>query len=277
MDADTRFILDDLKRQIKDVRRSAEHKEVKEAIERKQLSHLFVDIKQRQAEFNIHGGFHRFATGEALNSGNNIDANCGRGKVVIVPLTASDATGDFTIAGNAVDRDTGVETFPTEQTFTMTGSLPSFPSSTDGGGHRIWDLTGGYITSDWFTGVIQITTSDLDLTTVDLYNIAYDQWNDVHQFQIDTLDMTAFATNTAAEMFVHLYSVRVVGDLVTIASEADIDMVAAAIIADRYYRWRFGNLAVVLDGRTDGFFVDMFPDPSNQNYWEDLNFKLWSK
>jgi hypothetical protein len=54
-----------------------------------------------------------------------------------------------------------------------------------------------------------------------------------------------------------------------------LDLPAAEVTANRFYRLRRGNIGRHMNGVTDGFFVDMHLGPNNQQYWEDITLKVW--
>jgi hypothetical protein len=77
-------------------------------------------------------------------------------------------------------------------------------------------------------------------------------------------------------MYSYLYTLKVTADKCNIARIASLELPAADVTADVYYRLRRGVLNVAIDGTTDGIWLDVFPGPLASAYWEDMNFKVWA-
>jgi hypothetical protein len=69
----------------------------------------------------------------------------------------------------------------------------------------------------------------------------------------------------------------VTDDKCDITREVSLEAPASEVEADKYYRVRRGNLGISIDGSTDGFWLDFYPGPLVQNYWEDINIKVWGE
>jgi hypothetical protein len=195
--------------------------------------------------------------------------------VVLVINAGSDFAGDITITGTSVDRETGNETGSDTSVITI-DALTTDNSSTDGNSVTIAEFAGAYISDKWFRGAITISTADVTLTDVDVYQIAFEQANDQTEYSLDTLDVSAYATNASAWISGYLYSVEVTGDKVDIVNEAGGAFQASVINANKWYRMRRGNIAKTLDGSTDGFYFDLTLGPLANNYWENINAKVWT-
>lgn len=234
---------------------------------------VYIDLKERQAEQHIHGNFISLVTGQPLASAANINVTNGLSKLVIVVNAGADLAGSITVTGTSVDRNTGAETGSDTDTITV-DALTTDASSTDANGNTEHDFTGAYITSKWFKGAVVLTTTDLTLSDVDVYQVSFEQFAD-KAVTIQALDVTALANNTSAWCDLYLYLLEVTGDKCDIASIADVHVTTAESTADRYYRLRRGELDEACDGSTDGIWVDGNFGPLNQNYWEDINIKLW--
>jgi hypothetical protein len=199
---------------------------------------VFVDQNQRFLEEEVHGGFQNIVTADTLDS--------------------------ITVTGTSVDRDSGAETGADTDTVSIDG-VTTDASDTDADGNTRHSFTNAYITSKWFKGSVTLTTADVDLSDVDIYYISFEQWNDQPEIELDTLDITATATNAAAWLYAYLYTVVPEGDTVTITRVASIDLPAAEVTANRSYRLRRSNLAVTIDGATDGS-VGGEPDPVHSSH-----------
>jgi hypothetical protein len=236
---------------------------------------IYIDKKERLAQENVHGGLDSLATAQPLDSTpTNLNVTAGVGKLLIVINAGSDVTGSITVTGTTVDRDDQSETPADTDTITVDATTTD-GSGTDGNGNTTRAFTGAYITSKWFRGAVVLSTTDLTLTDVDVYQVSFEQFGDQSNITLDSIDFNALATNGSAWMDVHLYSLEVTGDKCNVTKEATLEELAAAITANKYYRQRAGSIAKALDGSTDGFWVDMFLGPLANTYWEDINLKVW--
>ena len=236
----------------------------------------FIDKKERNAEYNIHGGLSLLDTGHDLGGGGSLAVTCGTGKIMLVINSGPDLIGDITITGTTVDRNTGAETGADTDTITIDGAT-SDESSTDASGNTKHSFDGAYISSKWFKGSINIESVDTDVDDMDTYQVSFEQINDSPTCEITTFDINALATNAAAWMYAYLYTLVVTGDKCDITRAATLDLPAAEVSADKFYRLRRGNLSLSLNGSSDGFWIDMFPGPLASAYWENINIKVWAE
>ena len=235
---------------------------------------VYIDIKARNQEQHVHGNFYELSSGDSLDSGTDIDVTNGIGKVVIAVLAGSDFDGTITVTGTSIDRNTGVET-PADSEDIVIDALTTDASSTDSNGNTVHGFTGAYITSKWYFGAVTISTADVTLTDVDTFGIAFEQLNDDSTVQLETIDVTMEANNTAAWADVYLYKIEVTTPKCNIGTLADRHISVAESEADKYYRLREDLGNDPMDGTTDGIWIELDLGPLNQNYWEDINAKLW--
>lgn len=238
---------------------------------------IFLDRNDRFLERNVHGGLASLATGQALDSvPTDLNVTVGTGKVFIAINAGSDLTGTITVTGTTVNRETGAETGADTENLSVGGLLTTDNSDTDADGNTRHAFLAMYVTSKWFKGAVVLSTANLTLTDVDVYQCSFEQMNDWSSFELDTLDINAYATNASAWLYAYLYSIQPYGtNQANIARESSLDLPAAEVTANKWYRLRRGNIGVTLDGSTDGFFVDLHVGPNNQQYWEDLTMKVW--
>ena len=238
----------------------------------------YIDINARGLEANMHGGLLALDTASALDADpTDITFTTGLGKLMVVVNAGSDLAGDITITGTTVDRETGAETDDDTDTLTV-DALTTDDSTTDGEGVVLHAFTGAYISSKWFKGAITLSTTNLTLTDVDTYHVSFEQFNDRPRFTLDTLDVNGYANSSSAWLVCHLYALEVTGDKCNIAVQADIELPAADVTADKYYRLRRGNLGKVLNGTTDGIWVDLVLGRTLvPGDWEDVTLKVWTK
>lgn len=225
---------------------------------------------------SLHGGIHISTAGQSgiiLNSGQTITDTIGVSKIMLVINAGTDLAGDITITGTSVNRETTAETGADTDVIPIT-ALTTDSSTTDSNGNIVHGFTGAYISSKWFKGAITLSTTDVDLTDIDVYQVAFEQFNDCPNITVETVDMTYTTTNTNAEMDCYLYSVEVTG------SECDIELLATLTHetgqTTDFYRKRIGNIAKILNGVTDGIFVDLFLLPENLTYFASFTSKVWA-
>jgi hypothetical protein len=231
----------------------------------------------RSSVTNFHGGLLSLTTGAALDSSpTDIVISKGTGKLLIVINAGSDISGSITITGKSIDRDTGASSPADTDTITV-DALTTDGSDTDTNGNPRYSFTGAYISSKWFTGSVTLSTADLTLTDVDVYHVSFEQWNDSKRVVMQTLDANIFTTNVNAEFDAYLYSLAVTGDKCNIVRDASLNVGAdgETAIANVYWRERRGNIARVLDGTTDGFWVDVHYSNSPV-YIEDVTLTVWA-
>jgi hypothetical protein len=236
---------------------------------------IYVDVKERNSEYNFHGGLLGLVAGGTLTNILTIPATAGIGKLMIVVNAGSDFDGEITVTGTTVDRNTGAET-PADTDVLTIDALTTDSSDTDASGNVRHSFTRAYITSKWFKGAVVLSTSNLTLTDVDVYQVSFNQWNDSGEIAVDTLDFTAIATNGAAWAYVYLYLLTVNGDKCRISRTVSLELSSADVDADKSYRLRRGNIGMTIDGTTDGSWIDFFPGPLPNNYWENINALLWA-
>lgn len=235
-----------------------------------------IDEVTRFAEHSIWGGLHSLTTAQTLNSISPVNVTASGSKLVIVPYAGIDFVGSVTVTGTKVDRDTGAETPAYVDTITFDG-VSTDGSTIDAQGNTVHTLTDAYITNVWFTGAVTIATTDTS-TTIDVYQVTFHQCNDEPNIEMDSIDWKGLATNANAWVYIYMYSIeKMAGDKCDVAAEVSmsIDTVPAANGTPKLRR---GNIGRIMDGTTDGFWVDVFYGPIAQTYWEDVslvvNFKV---
>lgn len=229
----------------------------------------------KTSQDSLHGGLRQTGSqsGIILNSGQTITDTIGISKILLVVNAGTDLTGSITITGTSVNRNTGAETASDTDVIPIT-ALSTDASTTDSNGNTVHDITDGYISSKWFKGAITLSTTDVDLTDIDIYQVAFDQFNDAPGITVDTLDATYLIENTAAEMDCYLYAVEVSGSSCDITLLATLTHETGQSI--NFYRKRVGNIAKALDGTSEGVFVDLFMLPANQDYFNGFSLNVWA-
>ena len=206
----------------------------------------------------------------------DISVSKGIGKIVVVVVAGSDVAGTITVTGEKIDRDTGASTPAHTNTITV-DAVTTDGSSTDSNGNRVHSFTGAYITDDWFTGTVVLSTTTLNLTCFVLH-VSFEQFNDMPGITVNTLDANIFTTNVNAEFDAYLYDLhKEAGNKCDIENHASLHVGAdgETAIANKYWRLRRGSIAQALDGTTDGVWIDAHYSNS-PSYVEDVTIKLWA-
>lgn len=239
----------------------------------------------RDSESNIHGALLLLTAG-TINSptnvqlgpatpANDISVTKGIGKVLVVVVGGSDVDGTITVTGESIDRDTGVST-PGHTNTIIVDAVTTDNSSDDSNGNRKHAFVGAYITDDWFTGTVVLSTSTLNCT-IHVYHISFEQFNDQPSIILNTFDINILTTSVNAEFDAYLFDLNA-----TTGNKADVELhgelhIGAdgeTAIADKYWRLRKGNIDQSLNGTTDGVWVDMHY--SNPALVEDVTMKVWA-
>ena len=208
----------------------------------------FIEENTRNLDENLWGSLLSLSTGDTIDNGpTNIVVTNGISKLVLVLNTCSDSAGDITATGTSVNRDTGAETGSDTSVMTISGTTTD-GSDTDASGNTRHSFTNSYITGKWFKGSVTFSTSDVNCTDVDTYSVAFEQVNDSPGLTFQTYDVNAYATNNAAWFYSYCYILDVTGDTAAITREASLELPAADVTANKYYRLRKGSLGVSLDG-----------------------------
>lgn len=229
----------------------------------------------KTSQDSLHGGFRQTGSqsGIILSSIQTITDTIGISKVFLLVNAGSDLAGDITITGISVNRETGAETGADTDVIPIT-ALSTDSSTTDANGNPVRSITGGYISSKWFKGAITLSTTDVSLTDIDVYQVAFDQFNDSTDITVDTLDATYLTENTTCELDCYLYAVEVSGSVCGITLLATLTHETGQSI--NFYRKRIGNIAKALDGTYEGIFVDLYLLPSSQTYFNSFVVNVWA-
>ncbi|MHA1737907.1 MAG: hypothetical protein ACTSWD_04920 [Candidatus Heimdallarchaeota archaeon] len=240
---------------------------------------MFDAVPSRNKVSDWNGGLESLATGQQLgptSPGDDIVVTKGTGKLVIVVNAGSDITGDITITGTSVNRDTGATTASDTDTISV-DTLTTDNSTTDANGNICYDFDDAYISSKWFTGSVTLSSTTLNLSDVDVYHCSFEQWNDQSDLTLNTFDANIYTTNANAEFDAYLQTLHVTGNKCRVDCEAELHVGAAGetAIADKYWRLRRGAINEALDGTTDGMWVSVYYSNSPV-YVEDVTIKVWA-
>jgi hypothetical protein len=232
---------------------------------------IYIDKPARGKELSIGGGMQKILDVGSVSSGSPDSGINGCGKLLFNIVAGSDLNGSITITGDTIDRSTGVLTVADTEVITIAGATTD-NSNADAEGNLRHAFISAYLTSKWFQGAFIVSTTDVDISDFDVWNIAFHQFGDVPtSVELFVFDINCLAINTSAWLYSYLYSVEVTDGTCNITREASLEIPGSAIdAADAHYRRKIDDIGKVLDPSTDGVWVDVFPGPFNQTYWEDI-------
>jgi len=240
----------------------------------------FNPLPSRSTEDNWNGGLLALDTAGSMSSGVPfVMTTKGSGKIMIVINAGSDVAGDITATGTSVNRSTGALTVSDTSVMTLTG-VTTDATTTDANGNTVHSFTKAYITDQWFTGVVTLSTTDVNISDMDTYHVSFEQFGDESNITLNQLDFSIFTTNVNAEFDAYLYSVEVTGDEVDVGLCADVHVGAVGgakaqtAQANKYFRLKRKGIAKALDGAMDGIFCDISYSNSPA-YVEDVTGKIW--
>lgn len=229
---------------------------------------------ERGLATNMHGGLSLLATAQSIPTATNSFNVVNGGTKLLLVFNGTGSTGTIEVSGTRVNRDTGATDSYTE---TMTiGTFTTDGTTTDAGGNTVYSFTNAHSTSYWYQGTVTITSVTCTNNDIDVYALAYEQFNDKAGTIINTLDFTGKTNNASATMYCYMYKVdKLTGSRTNIVAIASIS--ATSLTADEYYRRRRGALAQEIDGSAgDGMFIGLHLGPTNQRYWEQVQTKVWA-
>lgn len=231
----------------------------------------YIERSVKSLDHELFGGFNLLSSGVTIANGSPTTPTGGLAKIFVVLNTCSDSAGSITVTGTSVDRNTGAETGSDTDTLTISG-VTTDTSDTSAGGNTRHAFSNAYITSKWFKGNPTLSTTDINCTDVDIYNVAFDQTNDENT-TINTLDVTAQAASTTY-LEIYLYRIVVTGDTAVVTRDASMEL--SSSVSGEFYRLRRGNLALANNGADGaGFWIDMHPGSTAVFGWEDITTFVW--
>lgn len=235
----------------------------------------FIDVISRGKDIHLFGDWRALTTAQALDSGNPINVTTGLTRIALVLNAGSDFAGSVTLTGTTVDRVTGARTGADTEVLTIAG-LTTDGETTDANGFLKHAITDGYLSSKWFLGDVVISTTDVTLTDVDVYEIAYFQYHDATSVSLNGVDFTGMPVNTAAFVTLTLYSITLGdGDKFNLTAETTYVLETADVTANVFYRLRHNGLSVALDGNAgEGAFLFVGLGRASQPDWEDVTIVM---
>jgi hypothetical protein len=247
------------------------------AIRCKDSLDFFLEQNTRNLDEQVWGLFDNLVTAGAVSSGSPQAATAGCHRILIVVIAGADVSGTITITGNTRDRsDTSNLTAADTEDIDITG-LSTDNSSTDAQGNTIHAFDNVYMSDKWFEGSISISTSDVNISDMDVYAILYHQFDDFQSVFLTTLDTTFYITNTAAWFYSYLYLVECVNTnkKYNIENLASHDVTVGVSTANKGYRrrkkinqWLNGNIG-------HGVWLELFFGPAAATYFNHISMYLY--
>lgn len=194
------------------------------------------------------------------------------GRMIIVPKAGADLSGSITLFGNGVDKETGVVTPATAEILSFLAAAAD-ASSNDGDGHNVWDITGARISTNWYTGLCAITTTDIVWSDFDLYVCPEERFNFKGEVNFESWEVRfrPEAATTYNSGYLYHLEVDPFSSLATIKTIAGFRM--ANPITRTHMIRRVINKS--LDGRVDTVWEEFFETAGKtanlrSQFWVDV-------
>lgn len=233
----------------------------------------FIDQIEKNLNVHIAGDKQNFLEAQPLNSTTSLVFSKGTGKVMIVPTAGTDTTGTISVKGTKVNRKTMEETANYTENITVTG-VCSDDSYDLNPSVRVDVYTDCYITGEWFTDGVTISTTDTAFSAVNTYHLSFEQGND-KPFRILTADINYYTIHSDAEIYAIFYVVNVT-NRTRVSIYPIANYTKDSHIANTYNRAR-GELNTTLDGTEDGYYVEFNFLPTAHKDFQNIDFKVWSE
>lgn len=246
------------------------------AIKTDNILTAYIEENARNLDENIWGFFLSQTTASALSSGSPINTTVGCHRILIVVNAGSDVSGTLTITGTTRDREDTSNSTPANTEDIVIDSLSTDNSSTDAQGNTIHEFLNVFMSDNWFEGAITISTTDLNISDLDIYAILYHQFDDFYNVYLKTLDITAKVTNASGWFYMYLYLI----DCVNLNKKYNIENIvaheitAAITVANKGYRRRKKIRRVINGNEGHGVWGELFFGPAAATYWQDISIYL---
>lgn len=236
----------------------------------------FTALNARNLDEQLNGGFYNVVDDDTLANGDSITYTHGLGKLFIVINAGTDISGTLTVTGTKVDRNSGVETGGFTENITI-DALTTDSSTADAEGNVIHRFNGAYISANWYKGSVTISTTDLNISDIDIWNILFEQVNDNPNIEFTTADISTYCLNSNGWFYSYVYviAVNILTKKCVVTNEAALSLAVGDTTANRGYRLRKGNIGKSLDGTTDGFWQELHFGPEASAYWANTTIKTW--
>jgi hypothetical protein len=246
------------------------------AIKTDNILTAYIEENARNLDENIWGFFLSQTTASALSSGSPINTTVGCHRILIVVNAGSDVSGTLTITGTTRDREDTSNSTPANTEDIVIDGLSTDNSSTDAQGNTVHEFLNVFMSDNWFEGAITISTTDLNISDLDIYAILYHQFDDFYNIYLKTLNVTAKVTNASGWFYMYLYLI----DCVNLNKKYNIENIvaheitAAITVANKGYRRRKKIRRVINGNEGHGVWGELFFGPAAATYWQDISIYL---
>jgi hypothetical protein len=225
----------------------------------------YIDEVTRRTNLDIFGGTNTLALNDTLNPTTNISLTNGVSKIGIAITSGSDFTGSIKITGTYRNRTTW-ELITGSETIAVTLLTTEVEE-----GLQYNNL---YLTSLWWAGDFNITTTDVTLSSVDLIQIGFDQLGEHQNFTVEELDVTFRKSNVNGGLNVSFFSVLKNNGYYNLTREFFLTSEEGEGIVNGMFRMKRNGGIKKFNGTNEGFFVFVDPKPDVQDYIEDLTVRV---
>jgi hypothetical protein len=227
------------------------------------------------------GGLTLLSGADTLSNGVPIQVTKNNSKLLFVINSAGDAQGTIKITGTRWSPLLGTKTAAFEEELVIDGvSLDNTTTTTNG--TTKWDIENAFISSNYFQGTVDIETTDLNLTDVDVYSIWYYENPGIDKFTLDGVNLSGSPNNLSAAMDNIVYSVLGNEDgsqKISISPTSHIEILTTDVVdADGMLAYtRVGFTEYPGDSTPDnsGLFTNTAFYPGAQSYWESISLDIW--
>lgn len=239
----------------------------------KKIYSTFIEQNQKNLDEKMFGFFNAVASGQALASGTPVNTNVGVAHVVLIVNAGTDVIGDITITGDTVTHADSKDITAGDTEIISINGLTTDTSDTDADGNRRLAYTNLYKTGKIFRGDITISTTDVDLSDLDVVQIF--TTHSVAGITVNAFEIIARPTNGAAWMYSYLYGLTEDTALKTM----DLERIASVEIPAALTEANVGILGIQegIDFTAPGthaFFAETFFGPDAQSYWDDISIRI---
>ena len=228
---------------------------------------------------NLAGGMTNLVSDQALSNGSPINVTLNTAQLLVVLKTGgAPLPGSMKFTGTKVS-PLGVETPAFEEDIAV-DVLTTNGTSTTTNGTVIRDMENAYISRDQFRGTVTISTTDLNMTAVDVCSFVYaaNPWSSAAT--MDAALFSATPTNSGAKVDILIYHIDKGGwadNKVTIKTVFHLES-TGTLQADQLLSLRKISVPpyTIVPSEYDGIMINAAFYPTAQTYWDSINLGLWT-
>lgn len=226
---------------------------------------MYLDEVTRRTNLDVFGGTNILSLNDTLNANTNISLTNGVSKIGIAIKSGSDFNGSIKISGTYRNR-TNWDLTSGSETISVTILTTQIEE-----GLQYDNL---YLTSLWWADDFNISTNDVNLTSVDLIQIGFDQLGEHPNFTVEELDVTFRKSNVNGGLNVSFFSVLKNDGHYNLTRELYLTSEEGEGVANGMFRMKRNSGIRNFNGTNEGFFVFIDPKPDVQDYINDLTLRV---